>query len=264
MAGPRLVFLYGPPAVGKLTVARAIAEREPFKVLHNHVTIDPVLEVLPFGTKTFLRVVDGFHRDLVDAAAEEGIDLIYTFVYAAGEEEHVNAIAGPYEGRGGSAVFVRLLASREVLLQRVLGEDRKRHRKLTDPATLEALLDQYDNFTASVGREGLTIDLGTQSAAEAADQVIRHLSEFAGSGNSTASSLRPVEAGDAVVLTVVSGEAEAEVVCGLLGSSGIECGYRGTEAIDSSLEDFIAAGSQEILVREADLEAARELLAAQQ
>jgi chloramphenicol 3-O-phosphotransferase len=98
MAGPRLVFLYGPPAVGKLTVARAIAEREPFKVLHNHVTIDPVLEVLPFGTKTFLRVVDGFRRDLVDAAAEEGIDLIYTFVYAAGEEEHVNAIAAPYEG----------------------------------------------------------------------------------------------------------------------------------------------------------------------
>jgi hypothetical protein len=69
---------------------------------------------------------------------------------------------------------------------------------------------------------------------------------------------------DAVVLTVVSGESEAEVVCGLLRSSGIECAHRDTEAIDSPLEDFIAAGSQEILVREPDLEAARELLAAQQ
>ncbi|HEY1565318.1 MAG TPA: DUF2007 domain-containing protein [Gaiellaceae bacterium] len=73
-----------------------------------------------------------------------------------------------------------------------------------------------------------------------------------------------MEAGDSVVLTVVSGGSEAEVVCGLLRSSGIDCAYRDTEAIDSSLEDFIAAGSREILVHESDLEAAKELLAAQE
>ena len=73
-----------------------------------------------------------------------------------------------------------------------------------------------------------------------------------------------MEADDAVVLTVVSGESEAQIVCGLLRSSGFECAYRDTEAIDSSLEDFMAAGSQEILVHAADLEAAKELLAAQQ
>ena len=71
-----------------------------------------------------------------------------------------------------------------------------------------------------------------------------------------------MEAADPVVLTVVSGESEAEVVCGLLRSEGIECAYRDTEKIDSSLEDFIAAGSREILVHERDLEAAKELLAA--
>jgi Putative prokaryotic signal transducing protein len=73
-----------------------------------------------------------------------------------------------------------------------------------------------------------------------------------------------VEAGDVVVVKVVSGESEAEVVCGLLRSAGIECGYRDTEAIDSPLEDFMAAGAREILVRESDLEAAKELLAASQ
>jgi hypothetical protein len=62
------------------------------------------------------------------------------------------------------------------------------------------------------------------------------------------------------VLTVVSGTSEAEVLCGLLRSEGIECAYRDTEAIDSSLEDFMAAGSQEILVHESDLGAAKELL----
>jgi hypothetical protein len=73
-----------------------------------------------------------------------------------------------------------------------------------------------------------------------------------------------VEAEAPVVVKVVSGESEAEVVCGLLRSAGIECGYRDTDAIDSSLEDFLPAGAREILVRPSDLEAAKELLDVQE
>jgi hypothetical protein len=69
-----------------------------------------------------------------------------------------------------------------------------------------------------------------------------------------------MEPGEGVVLTVVSGEPEADVLCGLLRSADIDCGYRRTEAIDSPLEDFMTAGSLEILVREEDLETARQLL----
>jgi Putative prokaryotic signal transducing protein len=65
---------------------------------------------------------------------------------------------------------------------------------------------------------------------------------------------------DAVVLKVVSDEPEAEIVCGLLRSAGIECGHRDTDAIDTPLEDFTAAGPREILVHASDLEAARALL----
>jgi hypothetical protein len=69
-----------------------------------------------------------------------------------------------------------------------------------------------------------------------------------------------VEPGEEVVLTVVSDEPEAEILCGLLQANGIDCAYRDTEAIDSPLEDFIEAGAREILVRPADLELARALL----
>jgi hypothetical protein len=67
---------------------------------------------------------------------------------------------------------------------------------------------------------------------------------------------------DSVVATVVADENEAELACGLLRSAGIECAYRDTEAIDSPLEDFTAAGPREILVHAADLDDARELLGA--
>jgi hypothetical protein len=70
-----------------------------------------------------------------------------------------------------------------------------------------------------------------------------------------------VEEEEVVVVTVVSGVPEAEMVCGLLRSNGIKCGYRDTEAIDTLLEDFGAAGPQEILVSAADLEDAKALLA---
>jgi len=69
-----------------------------------------------------------------------------------------------------------------------------------------------------------------------------------------------MEPDEGVVVTVVPGETEAEVVCGLLRSAGLECAYRDTEAIDSPIEDFIASGPREVLVKEEDLEAARQLL----
>jgi hypothetical protein len=70
-----------------------------------------------------------------------------------------------------------------------------------------------------------------------------------------------MEPDEGVVVKVVSGEPEADIVCGLLRSAGIDCAYRDTEAIDTPFEDFIADGPREILVRPSDLEAARELLA---
>ena len=54
---------------------------------------------------------------------------------------------------------------------------------------------------------------------------------------------------ETVVLTVVPNEPEAEILCGMLQSAGIECSYRETDAIDPELEEFTPAGPREILVR---------------
>jgi Putative prokaryotic signal transducing protein len=69
---------------------------------------------------------------------------------------------------------------------------------------------------------------------------------------------------EGVPVATVTGEVEADVVCGLLRSAGIECGHRVTEETDSLLEGIAADGPREILVHEDDLEAARALLAQSQ
>jgi hypothetical protein len=70
-----------------------------------------------------------------------------------------------------------------------------------------------------------------------------------------------VDANDTVVLKVVASGPEAEIVCGLLRSAGVECSYRDTAALDSLLEEFTPSGPREILVRKPDLEAAQAVLA---
>jgi len=65
---------------------------------------------------------------------------------------------------------------------------------------------------------------------------------------------------DLVRLTVVGSQGEADVVCSLLRAHGIECGDRAADVSAESLASF--GGWREILVRQDDLETARELVAA--
>ena len=64
-----------------------------------------------------------------------------------------------------------------------------------------------------------------------------------------------------VPVATVADEFEADVVCGLLRSAGLECGFRPTVAADSAFEG-IGGGRMEIVVHAHDEETAREVLAA--
>ena len=66
---------------------------------------------------------------------------------------------------------------------------------------------------------------------------------------------------EGVAVTTVSDEVEAEVVCGLLRSAGIECAHRVSDEMDSPLHGIASDGPREILVHETELEAARAVLA---
>ena len=63
-----------------------------------------------------------------------------------------------------------------------------------------------------------------------------------------------------VRLTIASSEPEAEVIRGLLATDGIDSLQRPTDFAAGALDGWAAGGAREVLVRAADLEAARELL----
>jgi hypothetical protein len=68
---------------------------------------------------------------------------------------------------------------------------------------------------------------------------------------------------DEARVTVVSSDAEAEMLCGLLRLEGIECYFRKTNYGAGSTDGMLSSfGPTEIVVGASDLERARELLAA--
>lgn len=123
----RLLVIFGPPAVGKMTVGRAVAARSDFRLHHNHAVIEPLLEVFDYGTPSFVKCRDDWRQQVFDEAARSGIDLVFTFVWSLGIEADtalVRAMIAPYVERGAAVAFVELVAGLETRLER----NRTEHR----------------------------------------------------------------------------------------------------------------------------------------
>src|SRR2546425_4510232 len=137
----RLVFIYGPPASGKLTVGTELAKLTGFKLFHNHISIQFVQSIFEFGTKTFWRLTGKYRLEMIEEAAKEGIDTIFTFVYSKGDEDDqfVKQVVQHVRSRGGQALFVRLYCDREELVRRVKASQRRKMGKVSTEKTLSDL-----------------------------------------------------------------------------------------------------------------------------
>lgn len=169
---PRMVFIYGPPAVGKLTVGRLVAERLGYRLLHNHVTVDAVLSVFDFGTRPFHDVLARFRQDLFETAAAENVDLVVTFVVPIGEEHLIDELVAPY---GDDVHYFQLLAPVEELHRRIGNESRRAHHKLVDGEILADILERFDVYTPLRGRKSVTLDTSELSPEVAAARIVEAL-----------------------------------------------------------------------------------------
>ena len=100
---PMLVMVVGPPAVGKMTVGRAVCARSDFRLFHNHHTIEPLLEIFGYGTPPFTTLNGEFRRRVIEEAAAAGTRLIFTYVWALeldDEAAWVRRLIAPYVEAG--------------------------------------------------------------------------------------------------------------------------------------------------------------------
>jgi hypothetical protein len=121
-APPTLVFIVGPPAVGKMTVGHELAQRTGLTLFHNHHAIDLALRFFPYGTPPFHRLVGDFRRRIFEEVAASDLPgLIFTYVWAFDHPSDAAAVeeyASHFRARDGRVVFVELEASQEERLRR--------------------------------------------------------------------------------------------------------------------------------------------------
>ncbi len=171
----KLFFLYGSPAVGKLTVADEIAKRTSFKVFHNHLSINCIVPIFDFGTKSFAKLIEMIRVETVAESARAGQDLISTFCYAKGfDDAHVEKITQAVEENGGEIFFVLLIAEKSAIKKRVSNRSRIKHGKIKTAEMLQHCFETYDLFSPVPNRESLVIDNTDLSAENAARQIIEH------------------------------------------------------------------------------------------
>jgi broad-specificity NMP kinase len=171
----KLVFIYGPPGCGKLTVANELAKLTEYKVFHNHLTTDLVKSIFPRETKQYIQYVNKYRLELIEATAKYDVNCIFTFVYGKKMDDwFINKTVRLVEKHGGRVCFVRLNCTERELRKRIKKKSRKRYTKITKWNVLNNFLKKHDLVSAIPKRKSLTINNTCLSAKKTAKRIIKY------------------------------------------------------------------------------------------
>lgn len=176
----KFVLIFGPPAVGKMTVGQELAARTGLKLFHNHMTIDLVSNFFDYSSPAGKRLVGLFRRELFrEIAASDLPGVIFTYVWAFDHDSdraYVDEIGGLFEASGGTSYWVELAADQAERLTRNRHPHRLAHKwtKRDVDASERGLIDadaayRMNSVPGEITRENyLRIDNTHRSAPECA------------------------------------------------------------------------------------------------
>lgn len=125
----KLVWIIGDTAVGKMTVGQELAKITDLRLFHNHMTIEPVIEI--FGS--YQSHVISRLRDIIfeEFAASDQYGMIFTYMWAfdvPSDWEYVRRVSDLFAAQGAEIYYVELIAPQEIRLQRNISENRLAHK----------------------------------------------------------------------------------------------------------------------------------------
>jgi hypothetical protein len=172
-----LIFIYGLPATGKLTVARKLAAKTGFKLFHNHLVVDLLLSVFEFGSPEFAQLREDIWLSVIKSAcAARPPGLIFTFAPERtvrqsfiGEVERVIS-----EGKG-SIHFVELTCPLGDLKRRMVNPSRSEFGKLSSVELFEQLRADGAFNSPVMPAAQVRIDTSVFAPAEAAEEILHTL-----------------------------------------------------------------------------------------
>ena len=166
----KLIFIYGPPASGKLTIAKELSRLTEIPLFHNHITFDLAKRVYELWSNEFFKYCEELRLDVFERAINAGNEaMIFTFCFNYPDDlEFIEKTISAVEKNNGSVCFTQLKSSKETLEKRVVNDDRKKYAKLSSVEELRDFLNKYDPFRIIPGSNSLVIKTDKTSPSEAA------------------------------------------------------------------------------------------------
>ena len=170
-----LIFIYGPPASGKLTVAKELSRITGYKLFHNMLTVSLAQSVLDWGDKNFGDLTTKYRLITFEEAAKAKIKgIVFTYAYVPKiDDPFVKKVINQIKRDDGKIYFIQIHAEKKELLRRVGDESRRELKKLTDKSILEKQLDKRDQYAKIPFVDTFSID-STKISSEKVAQMIKN------------------------------------------------------------------------------------------
>lgn len=124
----KLVIIFGPHAVGKMTVGQELAKLTGLKLFHNHMTIDIVSDLFRNMPEERNRLTTLFRKEIFEAFSKsDEYGMIFTFMWALDSKEdwdYINYVEDLFKLRGAQIYYIELAADYNLRLKRNKTENR--------------------------------------------------------------------------------------------------------------------------------------------
>ncbi len=169
----RLVFIYGLPATGKLTVARELSRLIDYPLFHNHLAVDLLLSIFEFGSDPFIELREEIWLSVFDRACRSQFKgLIFTFnPERSVRSDFIRRTVEIVSKWGGQVDFVELVCPMEELKRRIASPSRLQYRKLSSLSLFEELTASGEFDTPHMPQPVITVDTSLRSPEEAAAEI---------------------------------------------------------------------------------------------
>ncbi|MFC3678391.1 AAA family ATPase [Ferrovibrio xuzhouensis] len=172
-----LIFFYGKPATGKLTVARELTALTGYKLFHNHLTVDLLLPVFDFGSPPFVELREKIWLSVFEQAAKVRLNgMIFTFApELTVRSNFVDRVIDIVAGAGSRARFVELTCPMDEVYRRIDSQARRQTGKLTSHEVYAQLEAQGVFATSHMPKPDVLVDTSRLQPTEAAAQIMKEL-----------------------------------------------------------------------------------------
>lgn len=124
----KLVVIFGPHAVGKMTVGQELARITDLKLFHNHMTIDIVSDLFANIPNERGRLVELFRYEIFNAYSKsDEYGMIFTYMWALDSQndwDYINNLENLFKSRGSEIYYVELEADYDLRIERNKTENR--------------------------------------------------------------------------------------------------------------------------------------------